>query len=327
VRNLVAVVIGLLAVVVGVGVRGRTLDRKVRAQTAALAARIEAEAVLERRRSRILEDINGTRPLNEIIQDIAGLVSFTLNGAPCWCELADGVRLGKFPAEGSLGEELRVEIPARSGPPLGHLVVAPGTFYTASANESEVLSMGVRLLALAIETRRLYSDLVHRSEFDLLTDIHNRFSLERRIDALIVEPGRKTVTFGLIFIDLDNFKLVNDMHGHRVGDLYLQEAAMRMKRQLRAGDLLARLGGDEFAALAPSVHSRSDVEDVARRLERCFDDPFVLEGNAMRGSASVGIALYPEDGTTRDTLLSVADAAMYEAKNARRPAQTPADPE
>jgi len=327
VRNLVAVVIGLLAVVVGVGVRGRTLDRKVRAQTASLAARIEAEAVLERRRSRILEDINGTRPLNEIIQDIAGLVSFTLNGAPCWCELADGVRLGKFPAEGSLGEELRVEIPARSGPPLGHLVVAAGTFYTASANESEVLSMGVRLLALAIETRRLYSDLVHRSEFDLLTDIHNRFSLERRIDALIVEPGRKTVTFGLIFIDLDNFKLVNDMHGHRVGDLYLQEAAMRMKRQLRAGDLLARLGGDEFAALAPSVHSRSDVEDVARRLERCFDDPFVLEGNAMRGSASVGIALYPEDGTTRDTLLSVADAAMYEAKNARRPAQTPADPE
>jgi diguanylate cyclase (GGDEF)-like protein len=116
--------------------------------------------------------------------------------------------------------------------------------------------------------------------------------------------------FGLIYVDLDEFKQVNDGYGHQAGDLYLKEAVLRMKRQLRPHDMLARLGGDEFAVLASGVRSRTEVEEVARRLERSFDD--------LQGSASVGIALYPEDGTTRDSLLSAADAAMYVAKQTKR---------
>lgn len=91
-----------------------------------------------------------------------------------------------------------------------------------------------------------------------------------------------------------------------------------MKRQLRPGDMLARLGGDEFAAAVQLVRNRADVAEIASRLEHCFDQPFVLDGYAIRGTASVGVALYPDDGKTQDSLLSAADAAMYVAKNTRQ---------
>jgi diguanylate cyclase (GGDEF)-like protein len=177
--------------------------------------------------------------------------------------------------------------------------------------------MAVALIALATETRRLYTDLRHRSEFDLLTDIHNRFSLDKYLDRQIEEARQNAGIFGLIYIDLDKFKQVNDIYGHQMGDLYLQEAALRMKRQLRGVDMLSRLGGDEFAVLLPKVKNRAKVEEIAQRLERCFDEPFVLEGLTLRGSASIGIALYPENGATRDELLSAADAAMYAIKRTR----------
>jgi diguanylate cyclase (GGDEF)-like protein len=178
--------------------------------------------------------------------------------------------------------------------------------------------MAAGLATLAIETRRLLSDLLHRSEFDLLTDIHNRFSLERELSAWIEDARQSAGIFGLIYIDLDEFKQVNDLYGHHVGDLYLQEVAERMKLQLRSHDLLARLGGDEFAVLLPKVRNRTGVVEIAQRLERCFDEPFVLAGPTLQGSASFGIALYPEDGATRDSLLSAADTAMYAAKNRKR---------
>jgi diguanylate cyclase (GGDEF)-like protein len=88
-----------------------------------------------------------------------------------------------------------------------------------------------------------------------------------------------------------------------------------MKRQLRGVDMLARLGGDEFAVLLPQVRNRARVEEIAQRLERSFDEPFTIEGQVLLGSASIGIALYPEDGATRDDLLSAADLCMYVIKN------------
>jgi diguanylate cyclase (GGDEF)-like protein len=206
------------------------------------------------------------------------------------------------------------EIPARSGPSLGVLFAGFDPHSQPHAIETEVLSMAAALAALAIETRRLYTDLTHRSEFDLLTDIHNRFSLDKLLDLQILKARETGGIFGLIYIDLDRFKQINDTYGHHVGDLYLQEAANRMKRQLRPLDKLARLGGDEFAALAEVVRSRADVMEISKRLERCFDEPFALGGHVLHGSASVGIALYPVDATTSDGLLSAADAAMYKVK-------------
>jgi diguanylate cyclase (GGDEF)-like protein len=321
IRNLITVLSLLLLVVFVVAGWGWTLKRKVLRQTAALSTRIEAEAALERkmaqleqRRSRILEDINGTEPLAGILERITDLVSFRLNGAPSWCDVADGMRLGTWPNQVSTLRIVREEIAARTGPPLGTLYAGLASNHTKSDAETEALSVGARLATLAIETRRLYSDLRHRSEFDLLTDIHNRFSLDNRIEASIERARESATVFGLIYIDLDEFKLVNDRYGHHVGDLYLQQVALRMKRQLRTGDMLARLGGDEFAALVAVVRSRADVDEIAQRLIHSFSEPVSLEGYVLRGSASVGVAVYPEDGTTRDSLFRAADAAMYVEK-------------
>lgn len=315
--------VGLLAILlIAIFAWGWMLKRKVERQTRALAHRAEAEAALERfnaqveqRRSRILEDINGARPLSDVLEDITGLVAFCLQGAPCWCEVTDGASLGSVQQDPAGRRIVREHIPARSGPPLGHLCAALPPESSPGPEEQQAFHQGTRLATLAIETRRLYSDLVHRSEFDLLTDVHNRFSLEKQLDALIERAREEAGVFGLIYADLDEFKQVNDVYGHRVGDLYLQEVSARMKHQLRSHDVLARLGGDEFAILVPGARSRDDLEEIALRLERCFDEPFRIEGATLSGSASLGIAFYPEDGITRDSVLSSADAAMYVAKH------------
>jgi diguanylate cyclase (GGDEF)-like protein len=320
-KALVRAVSVLLLIVIAVAVWGWKLQVEMHRQTKAQAARNKVEAELERSRSRILEDINGSRALPEIIEKITDMVSLQINGAPCWFKIADGALLGKYPGESNGLRIVSEEISSRNGLPLGRLFtgLAPGT--PLDSNITKAISQGSRLAALAIESRRLYADLLHRSEFDQLTDIHNRGSLDRILDAQIEEARQKAGIFGLIYIDLDDFKQVNDLYGHQVGDLYLQEVALRMKRQLRPHDMLARLGGDEFAVVVPMVRSRAEVEEIAVRLEQCLDDDFAVENYALHGSASVGVALYPEDATTKDSLLSAADAAMYVAKHTRQQAR------
>jgi diguanylate cyclase (GGDEF)-like protein len=318
IQNLVLLV-GLLLTVVGmVGVRGWALERQMRRQTAVMSARTEAEAELERRRSRILEQINGNEPLAAILEQIAGLVSFNLGITLCWCEVADGARLGNYPKDMDKLRVVQEEIAARTGPALGRLLAAFDAKTPPRPSEKESLVIGTRLATLAIETRRRDADLRHRSEFDLLTDVHNRFSLERRLKRQIDLARHSAGIFGLIYIDLDRFKQINDLYGHHTGDLYLQAVAARLKQQLRPGDLLARLGGDEFAALLPTVRNRAAVEEVVRRLKHCFNDPFVLEEHTVQGTASFGIALYPEDSASADSLLNAADAAMYIVKKNHR---------
>lgn len=311
VRNLVLIVGVLLVLLLAAGVRAWVMERKVRHQNAEVA-------YAERRRGRILEDINGSRPLAEIIEQITELISFKLRGAPCWCQIAEGAQLGNCPSNLTPFRIVSEPIPARSGPPLGTMHAAFDPLAKPRSDEPAILSMAAGLATLAIETRRLYSDLRRRSEFDLLTDIHNRFSLEINLEQQIVHARQTGGVFGLIYIDLNEFKQVNDLYSHQIGDLYLQEVTIRMKRQLRAVDMLARIGGDEFAAVLPNIHSCREAEEIAERLERSFDEPCPLEGYVLHGSASVGVALYPEDGTTKDTLLNAADAAMYVAKQTKR---------
>ncbi len=312
--------IPMLLITIAVAIWGFALSNRVRRQ----AGKLAAMAYLEQRRNRILADINSSKPLVEILEKVTEMVSFMLDGAACWCDVRDGARLGNCPPDAKL-RILSAEIPARSGPPLGAIFAGldagpiPGLRRTF-AHEKEALSGGAKLAMLAIETRRLYSDLLQRSEVDLLTNVHNRRSMEERMDALIEEARQNAGVFGLIYIDLDRFKPINDRYGHHVGDLFLQEVASRMKKQLRSHDLLARLGGDEFAVLLPRVSNRTRIEEIALRLEHCFKEPFVVEGNTLEGSASFGYSMYPEDGATKESLLSAADAAMYAAKNFRKQA-------
>jgi diguanylate cyclase (GGDEF)-like protein len=276
---------------------------------------------VEQRRSRILEDINGSHQLADILEQITELVSCKLDGAPCWIQIAVNAPIGNCPRHVAGFRIVQQEVPAHADPGLGTIFVALDQLTAPRTAESDALEMASALAALAIETRRLHSDLVRRSEFDQLTGARNRFSFEKRLDALIAEVRITAGIFGFIYIDLDKFKQTNDLYGHHIGDLYLQELALRMTKQLRPQDLLARLGGDEFAVLVPVIRSRAEVAEIARRLERSIDEPFAFDGCTIHGSISVGVAIYPEDGATNDMLLKAADSAMYADKNSHRIAE------
>jgi diguanylate cyclase (GGDEF)-like protein len=312
VGHLMTIVSILLAMVIALGIRALYMERSSR-------RRIGSLAYVERRRSKVLEDINHSKPLAEILERITELVSVRLNGAACWCQVADGAALGNRPADHK-SLSLRIvetRIASRSGSPLGSIFAAFDARTNPDAIEKAALAMASELATLAIETSRLYSDLVHRSEFDLLTDVQNRFSMEKALGAMIHTARETAGIFGLIYIDLNEFKQVNDLHGHLIGDRYLQEVSRRMKRQLRPCDVLARLGGDEFAVLVSEVRNRAEVEEICARLQSCFHEPFIGDGFFLQGSASFGLSLYPEDADTADGLLRGADAAMYVAKYTR----------
>ncbi len=312
VHNSILIASWLLVLVFAVGMRGWYLERKNRRQIGSLA-------YVEKRRARILEDINQSRPLAGILERITELVSVRLNGAPCWCQVAGGAMLGNRPPQ--LDSSLRTverSIASRSSSSHGTIFAAFDARAKSSGAEMEALAMAAELATLAIETSRLYSDLVHRSEFDLLTDAQNRFAMEKTLVAHIQSARQNAGIFGLIYLDLNEFKRVNDVHGHHAGDQYLKELTQRIKDQLRPGDTLARLGGDEFAVLVSQVRNRAEVEEIAVRLECCFDKPFKGDGYEFQGSTSIGIAIYPEDANSADSLLRTADAAMYVAKYARQ---------
>ena len=316
VRNLILLVGILLTALVLIGARGWAIERRLRHKSADLAR-------VAQWRSEILEDINSSKSLIDILGKIVQLVSVRLNGAPCWCILADGTRVGDRP---DLSADLRVidyRIASRPAAPLGTISIALHAWAKSEDLEKDILPSAAGLAFLAIETDRLHSDLRYRSEFDLLTDTHNRFSLEKRLDQLLESAKSGAFSFALIYIDLDAFKQVNDSYGHNVGDIYLREAVARMKAKLRLGDMLARIGGDEFAVLVSRITHVNGANEVVRRLNQCFDTPFEADGRQVIGSASFGISICPRDGLTKDSILKAADAAMYAAKIARRSTSSP----
>jgi diguanylate cyclase (GGDEF)-like protein len=314
---------GLSVVILLAMIWAGILDRRVRQQNAILARQSQEDAIRERRlarqelqRSHILELISSSEPLQDVLREIAAMVSSRLYGASCWFELqGEGDSNAELERPSGPGVVYR-ELFAPDGTRLGLLLATPLLRTSPDKEIASALGAGARLAELAIDTRRLYTDLRHRSEYDLLTDIPNRFSMEKHLDRLM--QGSQTTVFGLIYVDLDRFKQINDQYGHRMGDLYLQAATGRMKFQLRSGDILARIGGDEFIALVPVLHGREDAEEIAMRMERCFDEPFEIEGIRFLGSASVGLAVYPEDGTTKEDLQRSADGAMYANKETKR---------
>ncbi|MFC5863475.1 diguanylate cyclase domain-containing protein [Acidicapsa dinghuensis] len=302
------------------------LDRRLRRQTEVLARQSQEDAIRERRRarqeqqrSRILELISSSEPLPNVLNDIQGIVTARLLGARCWIELPTAS--GEDPSAGTqlpAGSVTRI-LKSPDGTVLGYLRSIPQPKATSPQEVDDVMLAGACLAELAIDTRRLYTDLRRRSEFDLLTDVPNRFSMERKLDQLMLAANSSHERFGLIYVDLDHFKDVNDQYGHRIGDLYLKEVTKRMKLQLRSHDFLARIGGDEFIALTPVSDGRADAEEIALRLQRSFEEPFLIEGIQLFGGASIGLAIYPEDGINKEDLQKIADTAMYTDKESKRP--------
>lgn len=149
---------------------------------------------------------------------------------------------------------------------------------------------------------------------DRLTGLPNRVWLNDRLGQAVRLSQRTGLMGGVLMIDLDRFKAVNDTVGHHKGDLVLVEAARRLQLAVRASDSVARLGGDEFAVSIESLSDRDDAVRTAERIVADFTAPFLVDGRAFHVGASVGIAIYPESGPDLSVLMQHADAAMYEAK-------------
>ena len=150
--------------------------------------------------------------------------------------------------------------------------------------------------------------------YDALTGVPNRRLLEDRLEHAIRHAHRKDMLLAVMFIDLDQFKEVNDTLGHAVGDELLLQFTTRVRDYLREDDTLARLGGDEFIVLLPELDKLSDVTQVAERLIELNRKPYVINNESIQIGSSIGISLYPEDGTTVQELLNGADIAMYRSK-------------
>ena len=155
--------------------------------------------------------------------------------------------------------------------------------------------------------------LIFYAQHDALTGLHNRAAFTARLErALARTPAQSTTS--LLFIDLDGFKLVNDKHGHAVGDALLREVAERLKERVRRGDLVGRLGGDEFTVLLTNITKPEHSADVADKLLDALTTPFTVDGKMLSIGASIGVAHYPLHAGDADTLIQCADSAMYRAK-------------
>lgn len=166
--------------------------------------------------------------------------------------------------------------------------------------------------------RKAESELKYLAHYDPLTSLPNRLLAMDRLEHAMERCDRDRDWVGLLFVDLDHFKNINDTLGHSVGDELLRGVAQRMRNTVRAEDTVARLGGDEFMVIIERVDRIEDVADVARKIVTLISLPFPAAGGDLSISASVGISLFPEDGATRETLIRAADTAMYAAKDLGR---------
>ena len=188
------------------------------------------------------------------------------------------------------------------------------------------LGLWCNIAALALERRRLHDQLSHRAQHDGLTGLPNRALLYERLEAEIERASRGGGRLGVLYIDLDGFKQINDTHGHDAGDAVLQEAARRMTQVVRRGDTVARIGGDEFVVLLPLLSRREDAGQIADKMLAALREPIYADRQRLAVGACAGIAIWPLDGDRPDSLLRFADAQMYGAKK-RRWYDAPPNPE
>ncbi len=168
------------------------------------------------------------------------------------------------------------------------------------------------------ERRRAEQTVEYQAYHDALTGLPNRLLLEDRLAQALVHAQRHRRTLAVIFMDVDHFKLINDTLGHAVGDRLLKGVAERLRGTIRVEDTVARLGGDEFTLLFDELSRAEDAARMAEKLLDAFASPFSVDGHELYVTASIGVALYPNDGGDAEALLRNADAAMYRSKEAGR---------
>lgn len=192
----------------------------------------------------------------------------------------------------------------------------PAQLTSISVCDSESRYLGIITTCEDISEKKVAEEKIHQlAYYDLVTGLPNRGMFLERLHQSLSHAQRDREKVNLIFLDLDNFKDINDTQGHDVGDKLLRSVAVRLSGCMRDSDILARLGGDEFVVVCPSASNQENVAAVIQRIQANFMAPFEIEGRQLYTSASIGIAVYPDDSLDASTLFRCADTAMYQAKN------------
>lgn len=207
-------------------------------------------------------------------------------------------------------------VPLRSGTEtIGALVLQS---YSAtlrySEQDKELLQFVSSQVATAIERKRTHSRLEFLARYDHLTELPNRALFLDRLHNALLRAHSDELRLAILYLDMDNFKQINDTFGHTTGDHLLREVAQRLKQCVRESDTIGRLGGDEFAILLDNISKREDATVVAEKVLAALSYPYNLDGKTVLSSPSLGIALYPVHGQDQLQLVRLADEAMYVAK-------------
>ena len=316
----------------------------------ARALREERIAAIREARAHVLERINNREPLASVLGSVARLVESSASGTDCCVhllatngdlELAAGTcrnaalqdRLRRIPAQTSAEVAARAvregqlvvgyESPAACACPIHSASQKPlGALsaYFAGGLPADPLAplmeTGSQLAALAIENHRLYESLEYQALHDALTGLPNRTLLDVRLGQALQSERSPGDHISAAYLDLDDFKWVNDRYGHAAGDVFLQKAAERLLSAVRKGDTVARIGGDEFMVISRGVHSRMEAAEICGRLRTALAEPLDIgRGLRLPCSASIGLALFPDDAHSIEDLKRFADRAMYAAKS------------
>ncbi|RXH58234.1 diguanylate cyclase domain-containing protein [Granulicella sibirica] len=281
--------------------------------TAAMESSIDAFYICEavRAESGEIEDFIFTYLNSSLEKMVAITRDVLLNGK--LCELLPIVRTtGLFDAYKRVvetGEPFVAEVPIHAESVLSEWIRV----------QAVRLEDGVAITASDVTERKLNEErLLHLAQHDPLTGLSNRTLLNDRISQAIERVKRFGGKISVCMIDLDSFKPVNDEHGHQVGDQVLMQTAQRLLSAVRATDSVIRVGGDEFVVVLPDNEAQSGIRQVSKKILAAISKPMVIEGQTFRVKCSLGIAIYPDDATEVQGLLSFADQAMYKMKTASK---------
>ncbi len=182
--------------------------------------------------------------------------------------------------------------------------------HNAFGNATQYVSLFIDIT----EQKANEARIEHQAYYDALTDLPNRRLFNEHLATALDMAQRREWTAAVMFLDLDRFKMINDTLGHDIGDRLLSSVAQRLTAAIRQEDLVARMGGNEFTLLLPQIDQRHDAVTVANKILQILSEPVTVEGHELYITASLGIALYPDDGVEADVLMRNADSAMYRAK-------------
>jgi diguanylate cyclase (GGDEF)-like protein/PAS domain S-box-containing protein len=306
-----------------------TLEQRITARTETLA-RMNAELSASEQRFRAI--FNGAivgvgrvcltgqfLETNQALQTILGDSESEIQSKRLWdcTHPEDAEESRRLLAEVAAGTRDHFRAETRFLRPDGAVVWTHLTVSLVRDAQQEPLFL-IALLEDITEHKQTEERIEHLANHDVLTGLPNRVLFQERLERALHAANRHEELVGVLFLDLDRFKIINDSLGHRIGDLLLQRVAERVRQCVRESDVVCRMGGDEFVVLLPRVSARSEVERVGRRLVFEMQEPFMLEEREYFVTASVGMSLYPHDGTTAETLLKSSDMAMYHAKEQGR---------